>query len=63
MFKKLLMAIGLRKAPPPVRSYLAASSFVGFLPALAFVAWKYRDRIGPAVRRLRGREEVSAQAI
>ena len=50
MFKKLLFALGLAKAPPPVRTYLATSSFVGAPLALAFVAWKYRDKIGPLLR-------------
>lgn len=51
MFKKLLFALGLAKAPPPVRTYLATSSFVGAPLALAYVAWKYRDKIGPLLRR------------
>ena len=45
MLKNLLMAIGLRKAPAPIRTYVAASSFVGVIPAVAYVAWKHRDRI------------------
>ena len=51
MLKKILIAIGLRKAPPPVRSYLTASTFVGAVPAALFMAWKYRDRIKAFVRR------------
>ena len=51
MFKKILFALGLAKAPAPVRSYLKASSFVGVVPALAFVAWKYRDQIKPLIKR------------
>lgn len=55
MIKKLLLALGLRRAPAPVRSYLAASSFVGGLPAIAFVAWKYRSNIKQLVARARSR--------
>lgn len=51
MMKRLLIALGLRSAPPPLRTYLAASSFVGVLPALAFVAWKYRGKIAPMLHR------------
>ncbi len=51
MMKRLLIALGLRSAPPPIRSYLTASSFAGALPALAFVAWKYRGEIAPLLHR------------
>ena len=51
MIKKLLFALGVAKAPAPVKSYFAASSFVGAPLALAFVAWRYRDKIGPLLRR------------
>jgi hypothetical protein len=51
MFKKLLLALGLAKAPAPIRSYAVASSFVGAPLALAFVAWKYRDKIRPLLQR------------
>lgn len=52
MLKKILMALGLRKAPAPVRSYLAVSSVFGAVPALAYVAWKNRDRLRPALNRV-----------
>jgi hypothetical protein len=55
MFKKILITLGLAKAPMPVKSYLVASSFVGTLPALAFVAWKYREKIVPVFRRAKER--------
>jgi hypothetical protein len=55
MFKKILITLGLAKAPLPIKSYLVASSFVGTLPALAFVAWKYREKIIPVVRRAKQR--------
>ena len=29
MFKRILLALGLRKAPAPIQRYVAASSFVG----------------------------------
>lgn len=51
MFKKLLITLGLAKAPAPVRSYFVASSMFGTIPALAFVAWKNRDRIRGLLQR------------
>jgi hypothetical protein len=51
MIARILIALGLRSAPAPLRSYLTASSFVGVVPALAFVAWKYRRKIAPMLRR------------
>lgn len=51
MFKRLLFWLGLRKAPTPIKSYVAFSSVFGTLPALAYVAWKNRDRIAPYVKR------------
>ncbi len=52
MIKHLLVSLGLAKAPAPFRSYVAASSFVGVIPALAFVAWKYRANIRPLLGKL-----------
>ncbi len=51
MLKKILLTLGLAKAPAPVRTYFAASSFVGVVPALAYVAWKNRDRLRSMLRR------------
>jgi hypothetical protein len=65
MLKKILLALGLMKAPAPVKTYFAVSSFVGVVPALAFVAWKNRDWIKALVQRatpLRGRLASSAPA-
>lgn len=62
MFKKLLMAIGLRKAPAPVRNYLALSSFFGAVPALAYVAWKNRDRIRPILQSVTSRPQHTTPA-
>jgi hypothetical protein len=45
MLKQLLIHLGLRNAPTPVRTYVAASSLVGAVPALAYVAWKNRDQL------------------
>jgi hypothetical protein len=59
MFMKLLMALGLRSAPAPVRNYLAVSSFFGALPALAYVAWKNRDKIRPVVQRVTSRRQAA----
>jgi hypothetical protein len=55
MFKKLLLALGFAKAPAPVRSYLTVSSFVGALPALAWVLWRNRNRIRPLLQRASSR--------
>lgn len=51
MIKSLLVFFGLRKAPTPVRKYLAASSVFGAVPTAAYFAWKYRDSIKAGVRR------------
>ncbi|MDB4928700.1 MAG: hypothetical protein JWM10_1184 [Myxococcaceae bacterium] len=45
MLKQILIALGLRNAPTPVRTYVAASSLVGAVPALAYVAWKNREQL------------------
>jgi ABC-type hemin transport system substrate-binding protein len=66
MFKRILYALGLQAAPRPIRSFITASSFVGTLPALAFVAWRYRDRIVPALgsaKRLVARTPSTAQPV
>ena len=55
MLKRILFALGLRKAPVPVQRYVAASSFVGGLPALAYVLFKHRGDVANVVRRLRSR--------
>lgn len=60
MIKKLLFALGLAKAPAPVKSYLAVSSFVGTVPALAWLAWKNRRAIQSAVRRVTARPAATA---
>ncbi len=62
MLMKILMALGLRKAPAPVRNYLAVSSFFGAVPALAYVAWKNRDKIGPVLQRVTSRRQVATPA-
>jgi hypothetical protein len=49
MFKRILIALGLASAPRPLKSYMMASSFVGTGPALAFVAWRYRNQLMPAL--------------
>jgi hypothetical protein len=60
IFMKILMALGLRKAPAPVRSYLTVSSFFGAVPALAYVAWKNRDKIRRVVQRVTSRRQAAA---
>jgi hypothetical protein len=60
MLKRILMAIGLRKAPSPVRSYFAVSSMFGAVPAIAWVAWKNRDRIRPMLQRVTSRSQGTA---
>ena len=52
MLKKILLTLGLAKAPAPIRTYVVASSFVGAVPALAWVAWKNRDWLRSLVRRV-----------
>lgn len=53
MLKRILIAIGLKKAPTPVRSYFLVSSMFGVVPALAWVAFKNRDRIRSFVEQRR----------
>jgi hypothetical protein len=52
MLRSLLVNLGLRKAPTPVRNYVAASSLFGAMPVAAFFAWKYRDALKHGVQRL-----------
>jgi hypothetical protein len=66
MFRKLLFALGLRHAPAPVRSYVAVSSLFGGLPAIAFLAWKYRGKILPVLKRATHRglpAQTQSQAV
>jgi hypothetical protein len=55
MFKRILLALGLRKAPAPIQRYVAASSFVGGVPALAYVLFKHRGDIASMFRSARSR--------
>lgn len=55
MLKRILIALGLRNAPAPVRSYLAVSSVFGAMPALAWLAWKNREQIRPLLQRVTSR--------
>jgi hypothetical protein len=50
MFNKLLMAVGLAKAPSPLRRFLGTKAFIGTVPALAYFGWKYRGHIAELVR-------------
>lgn len=51
MWKKLLITLGLAKAPAPIRTYFAVSSLVGTIPALAYVAYKHRDKLRALMHR------------
>lgn len=62
MLKRILLALGLRKAPVPVQRYFYASSFVGGLPALAYVAFKHRGNIAQMFRKLRSRSAAPQMA-
>lgn len=59
MLKKILFMLGLRKAPAPVRSYFAVSSLFGAVPALAYVAWKNREKIRPLLQRATRSRDVT----
>jgi hypothetical protein len=59
MLMKILIALGLRKAPAPVRNYLAVSSLFGGVPALAYLAWRNRDKIRPVLQRVTSRQAPS----
>jgi hypothetical protein len=60
MLKRILIAIGLAKAPTPIKSYVMASSFIGTVPALLWVAWRNRDRIRALAHDLRARSAQPA---
>ena len=62
MITKLLVALGLRKAPAPIRSYVTAASLFGPGPAIAWVAWKNRDRIRSFIGGAQGRAPAGALA-
>ena len=62
MIKQLLVALGLRKAPAPIRSYVTVASLFGTVPAIAWVAWKNRDRIRSFAGGLRHQEPAGALA-
>jgi len=51
MLKKILMAIGIAKAPTPVGKFVSAKAMFGTLPALAILGWKYRSQIKSLVQR------------
>lgn len=55
MLKRILLALGLRKAPAPIQRYVAASSFVGGLPALAYVLFKHRGEVAGLFQKARSR--------
>ncbi len=57
MLKRILIALGLRNAPAPLRSYLKVSSVFGAVPALAWVAWKNRAQIRPLLQRVTSRRD------
>jgi hypothetical protein len=57
MLKRILIALGLRNAPAPLRSYLTVSSVFGAVPALAWVAWKNRAQIRPLLQRVTSRHD------
>ena len=58
MWKKLLITLGLAKAPAPIRTYFAVSSFVGAIPALAYVAYKHRDKLRALMHRSTAQPEL-----
>jgi hypothetical protein len=53
MFKRILLALGLRKAPAPIQRYVAASSIAGGVPAIAYVLFKHRRDLASLLQRLR----------
>lgn len=61
MFKKMLVRLGLRKAPTPVRTYLMVSSVAGGIPAALLLAYKYRRKIAPMLRRASSRTDEALQ--
>jgi hypothetical protein len=45
MLEKILMTVGLAKGPSPIRKFIGATAFFGTIPALGYLAWKYRGKI------------------
>lgn len=62
MLSTILVHLGLRAAPTPVRTYVAVSSVVGAVPALAYVAWKNRDKIAALWQRATSHAPAHAAA-
>ena len=48
--KNLLIALGLKAAPPPTRPYFLIAATVGVVPALLWMAWRNRRAIAQGVR-------------
>ena len=51
MLKRVLILLGLRAAPTPIKSYLVMSTLIGGVPAALLVAWRYRRKIAPLLHR------------
>ena len=62
MFSRILVHLGLRAAPTPIRTYVAVSSVFGAVPALAYVAWKNRDKIASLWQRATSHTPAHATA-
>ena len=48
--KNLLIALGLKAAPPPARPYFLIAATVGVVPAMLWMAWKNRKKLAEGVR-------------
>jgi len=53
LLRKLLISLGLAKAPTPVRLYAAMGGGVGLLPIAGYYAWKNRAKLAGLLGRAR----------
>jgi hypothetical protein len=48
--KNLLIALGLKAAPPPARPYFLIAATLGVVPAFLWMAWRNRRKLAAGVR-------------
>ncbi len=63
MLGKILISLGLRKAPSPFRAYARTAVLVGPLPVAAWLIWKNREKIGNVISKARNGEPKAALAL
>lgn len=51
MLRKLLVYLGLKKAPTPILRYIGIASAFGIVPAALYAVWRNRERLTELGRR------------